>query len=71
MSKTEDVDLDDLTALELRLGAIMRVAAGYMADFHQFLLTSLENLYSGTFSQGDPGPSTRARASQTRPSCEG
>ena len=62
MSKTEDTDHDDLTALDLRWRA-----SWYIADFHQFLLTSLERLNSRTFSQGDPVASTRARASQTRP----
>ena len=66
-SKAEDADPDDLTALDLRWRAIMRVTSWCLEDVYQFLLTLLERLYSGTFSQGDPGVSTRARASQTRP----
>ena len=48
MSKTEGLDLDNLTVMDLSWRTIMRITA-------EFLVTSLENLYSGTFSRGGPG----------------
>ena len=54
MSKAEDTDPNNLTALDLRGGGIMRVTSWYIAYVHQFLLTLLESQYLGTFSQGTP-----------------
>ena len=64
MSKTEGLDLDNLTVMDLSWRTIMRITA-------EFLVTSLENLYSGTFSRGDLGVSTKARTTQTLPPREG
>ena len=52
MPKTEGMDLEDLTVMDLIWRTFMRITTEYMADVHQFLVTSLENLYSGPFPGG-------------------
>ena len=70
-SKAKDVDpfqaVEELTARDIQWRTIMRVALWGLEDVHQFLRISIDRLNSGTSSKGDPGVSTKARASQTQP----
>ena len=70
-SMARDVDpfqaVEELMARDIQWLTIMRVASWGLEDVHQFLRISMDCLNSGTSSQGDPGVSTKACASQTHP----
>ena len=71
MSMAKDVDpfqaVEELTARDIQWRTILRVASWGLEDNHQFLRISMDRLNSGTSSQGNPGVSTKAHASQIHP----